>query len=260
MFDILDSYFKGVPNPQTTIDLFENEWSSKVPEINGSEIKSGGADLFNDGRIKLLNDIYSLCGKTILELGPLEGAHTYMIAKNNAKEVIAVESNSRAFLKCLIIKELFKLNNAHFLFGDAISYMNNCNRKFDLCLSSGILYHSPNPGKFINAISQVSDRVFIWTHFYDYEPIKKNESVLRKFKNVETETLGDYTFEKHIYVYGEALGWKGFCGGSSTYTTWITKPTLIKLLEVCGFTKTHILFEDITHQNGPNLCLFAEKN
>ncbi len=35
----------------------------------------------------------------ILELGPLEGAHTYQL------RILAIEANAEAFLKCLVVKE-----------------------------------------------------------------------------------------------------------------------------------------------------------
>lgn len=53
-------------------------------------------------------------GKTRLELVPLEGGHSYMLQKMGVKKIIAIEANSRAFLKCLCIKEIFDLNKVEF--------------------------------------------------------------------------------------------------------------------------------------------------
>ena len=53
----------------------------------------------------------------MLELGPLEGAHTYMLDRAGASEVVAIEGNTRAFLKCLITKELLSMPSARFLVG-----------------------------------------------------------------------------------------------------------------------------------------------
>jgi hypothetical protein len=256
---ILDEYYKKAPSYQSTVDLFINEWSSKLPDVDNIPITTGHANLFNDARITVMNEKFPLHSKKVLELGPLEGAHTYMIAKYGAKEIVAVESNSRAFLKCLIVKELYNLNTANFLLGDAIEYMSTCNKHFDICLASGILYHSQTPGKFIESISKVSDRVLLWTHFYDDASIKEKPDVLKKFKSIKQESIKGFTFDLHKYEYGEALDWKGFCGGSESFTSWITKDTLLKLLTLCGFAKVTIIFEDFNHQNGPNICLLAEK-
>jgi hypothetical protein len=256
---ILDEYSKSVPSAQSTIDIFKGEWSSKLPNIEGQVITSGFADLFQDSRITLMNENFSLNGKKILELGPLEGAHTHMMAGYGASSITGVESNSRAYLKCLVVKELYELHQVNFLFGDAISYMNSCTQYYDICLASGILYHSPNPGKFIESISQISDRVFIWTHFYDESAVKSNPEVHRKFKTTSKAESKGHTFDLHKYEYGDALTWQGFCGGSENFTTWITKTDMLELLNLCGFKHQHILYEDYTHPHGPNICLYAEK-
>ncbi len=259
MVNILDSYNKNAPSAQATIDLFKDQWSSKLPEIDGSEVKSGGAGLFDDARIKMMHEQFPLDGKNVLELGPLEGAHTYMIEHFNAADIVAVESNSNAYLKCLIVKELYHLVHTSFLFGDATEYMERCNRSFDICLASGILYHSQAPGKFIETISKISERVFIWTHFYDLDAIKKTPDVLKKFNGKSTETTLGFSYEINRYEYGEALNWEGFCGGSASFTSWITKPSMLEILDRCGYKKINILFEDYKHPNGPNICLFASK-
>ena len=62
-------------------------------------------------------------GFRILELGPLEGAHTYQLEKLGAAEIVAIEANKEAFLKCLIIKELAQLERARFLLGDFVTYL-----------------------------------------------------------------------------------------------------------------------------------------
>ena len=75
--NILDVYTKEYPSPQTTIDLFKNKWSSKLPDINGVAIESGFADLFDDSRIKLMNESYSLENKTVLILSLLNVFNTF---------------------------------------------------------------------------------------------------------------------------------------------------------------------------------------
>lgn len=86
---------------------------------------------------------------TVLELGPLEAGHTYMLEKMGARSIVAVEANSRAYLKCLIVKELFELKRAKFLLGDFVAYLKNNTRHFDLCLASGVLYHMQNPAELL---------------------------------------------------------------------------------------------------------------
>ena len=60
---------------------------------------------------------------SILELGPLEGGHTYWLEKMGAKSILALEANTRAFLKCLVVKEVYGLERAKFLCGDFMGFL-----------------------------------------------------------------------------------------------------------------------------------------
>ena len=81
--ELNNSYVTGFPTPQQAVDIFRGEWS--LAEIGGAK------------------------GKNVLELGPLEGGHTYMFHQAGAESIIAIEANTRAYLKCLIAKEIFGL-------------------------------------------------------------------------------------------------------------------------------------------------------
>ena len=105
---ILDEYTHLAPNIQNSIDIFKGEWASQIP----GNIESGDAKLFEDGRVLAFeNQLGAYAGLRILELGPLEGAHSYMMSQRGAREVISIEANSRAYLKCLLVKNLFNLSN-----------------------------------------------------------------------------------------------------------------------------------------------------
>ena len=67
------------------------------------------------------------------------------VALVNGASVVAVESNTRAYLKCLVVKELLDLQRCHFLLGDFVPYLQETPERFELLLASGVLYHSPDP-------------------------------------------------------------------------------------------------------------------
>src|SRR5687768_5098242 len=128
--DILDSYVHSAPSPQNAADIFKGEWSSRLP-LDG--VESGGAGLFDDERIKWgVEQIGGVEGKTVLDLGPLEGGHSAMFEWMGAAEVVAVEANTRAYLKCLVTKELLGLKRVSFLCGDFVEYLRERPRRFDL--------------------------------------------------------------------------------------------------------------------------------
>ena len=79
---------------------------------------------FDDGRIQFaVGRFGGVQGLSILELGPLESGHPYMLQKAGAREIVAVEANTRAYLKCLIAKEVLGLEAAHFTLGDFEEYL-----------------------------------------------------------------------------------------------------------------------------------------
>lgn len=247
------------PSDQNAFDLFPTAWSSAFEGVQTSGTFKG----YDDARLKWLLHRLDLSNKTVLELGPLEAAHTFMLEKAGA-DVLAVESNKGAFLRCLITKNYLNLS-AKFLLGD-FEKMDLTDRHFDLVLASGVLYHMKDPVKLLESISKASDRLFIWTHYFEPD--------LSKWNPVLAPLLNDRKWHHHEPVvthydgltirlvkqnYGEALGWSGFCGGSDVFSNWIYREDLLALLRKLGFKTIEISFDDIQHQNGPAFCLLCEK-
>src|SRR5688572_15155391 len=91
---ILDEYVSFEPSFTAPFDLFKGEWASIVPGYGG-----GFAELFDDARVRWIEEqMGGFAGKRILELGPLEGGHSYMMAKAGGI-VTSIEANIRAFMK-----------------------------------------------------------------------------------------------------------------------------------------------------------------
>ena len=79
-----EGYVHAAPSSQNAVDLFAGEWSSAFPEHAG--VQAGPIPLGADDRILLLNDAFgSIDGWSVLELGPLEGMHTYMLEQMGAR-------------------------------------------------------------------------------------------------------------------------------------------------------------------------------
>lgn len=251
---VLDAYCLNAPSRQNSFDLFKDEWSSRVPFI-----AAGQANLFEDHRIEWLE---RKCGgfhnKRILELGPLEGGHTFMMARRGAAHITSIEANSRAFLKCLIVKEALGFS-AEFLLGDFCKYVTECQSCFDFILASGVLYHMTTPIELLEGMANVADSFGIWTHYFDRRIIEFNanicdkfdlEPVIRKFRGREVAL--------HKQRYLAALNWKGFCGGSTPESYWMTKDGLLNVLAGLGFSvETHMDHQD--HPNGPSILLYAAR-
>lgn len=255
--EILDAYVATGANPQTVIDIFDGEWSSKMPEASGLISRPGPAALFEDARINWLSSaIGGFRNKEILELGPLEAGHTYMMHREGAKSITAIEANSRSYLKCLCIKEIFSLDRARIVYADAMAYTTESSEQFDLCVASGILYHMTEPVEFIRNVARMSKTVFLWTHYYD-ESLKERQNLARQFDEPHEIEVDGKTYTVCKRNYEEALKWAGFCGGSKPWALWLTRDSLMQALQLCGMQVKSISFDAIDHPNGPSLALVA---
>lgn len=257
---ILDAYSQNTPSPQNILDIFEGEWSSKMPEGSGLEVSPGAAHLFEDGRVSwAIAEFGGVDGDRILELGPLEAGHTKMLHDAGASSILAVEQNSRAFLKCLCVKEIFGLDRANFAFGDCAKMLEDHDETYDICWASGILYHMKNPLGLLESISRVSDKMFLWTHYFDQE-IASSSADAGRFSAPEPIHWQNEEFAYHRRQYGEATDWKGFCGGGQEYANWLTRADLLKALDLLGFGNLEIAHETREHPHGPCLSICARKS
>ena len=96
----------------------------------------------------------------VLELGPLEGGHSFMLQKAGALMVTAIEANVRALLKCLITKEITRLTACEFLCGDFIEYLRRTDTSYDAVLASGVLYHMTEPLELLHRLSTRSPAIY----------------------------------------------------------------------------------------------------
>ena len=59
-----------------------------------SGLSTGGkVNAFEDARIMGARCLWRRCGKSILELGPFEGGHAYMLSKLDPTRIISIEAN-----------------------------------------------------------------------------------------------------------------------------------------------------------------------
>jgi hypothetical protein len=252
-----DKFIQGSPTPQNIIDIFQGEWSSAMPASSGLISRPGHAELFDDPRVKWLNDeLGPLADLDVLELGPLEGAHSYMMQRFGARSVTAIEANVRAFLKCLCIKEIFGLSRVNFLLGDFIRFLEDCGRDFDIITASGVLYHMTEPGRLLSLLAAHTDRLFIWTHYYDEQVIQGHHE-RDLFGPVEKHVHEGFRFAGSRRSYPEsALDWQGFSGGSELFSLWLTRDSIVSYLTAKGY-EVSIDFDHPDHPNGPALALCA---
>lgn len=254
--DVEDKFVSGAPSGQNVVDLFKTEWSSKMPVDCGFYSEPGHADLFNDPRVRwAVSELGPLNGMNIVELGPLEGAHSYMMEQLGADSVTAIESNTRAFLKCLCVKELFNLKRVKFLLGDFFPYLES-SAQIDLIFASGVLYHMIEPVKLLELLCSKSNNIFIWSHYYDAKIIETRADH-DLFAPCDAINRSAVRGSKRLYPEA-ALSWSGFSGGAHSYSVWLERDSLISFFTERGFN-VRVNFDQIDHPNGPAIALCASK-
>lgn len=252
-----DNYVSGAPSAQQTIDIFAGDWASDLP-IPGTT--SGSAQLFADDRIQwMLERLGNIAGWNVLELGPLEGGHTTMLEQAGAASIEAIDANKAAYLKCLIVQQLLGLKAARFMLGDFDAYLAQSQRRFDLLVASGILYHMKDPLQTLLDCVRISDRVFIWSHFMDEAAMPAGDRRRRPFTGEQSRrTIGDASLTYHVRSYLGSHRESNFCGGTMSRAIWLDKHEVLDFFQARGFV-VETAFEEPNAPNGPALCLLAQR-
>lgn len=195
--------------------------------------------------VRELRQKINLKGLTILELGCLEGLHSYILQAQGVKKVVSIEGRKENFLKSLIIKNAFKLDKCEFLFGDVYAVLSSFAYHFDLCLASGILYHVSNPVSLLYRIGQLCNGLFVWTHYASdgypigpTEEIRWNNHVYRgKYFEENTDNVV-CSLEKKVF--------------------WLFEEDLLVAVKDAGFRSIEIIQKE-KHEHGPAITFWATK-
>lgn len=258
--EVRSDYSELVPSREGALSLFAGSWSSQLPGRQGP----GRAELFADPRIEwLVEQVGDLGGSRVLELGPLEGGHTWMLEERGAR-ITAVEANHSAFLRCLTVKNLLDMSS-EFVLGDFARAL-PAGGPWDVVVASGVLYHMVEPERLIADVAAATDRVFLWTHYFLDDPSawhpdaaarlgtkwRTEEQVERRCNGVDLRLVP--------MLYEEALGWSGFCGGPARHSLWMRRDDLLALLNSFGFDDVRVSFDRPDGPNGPSFAVYATRS
>lgn len=255
---IFDQYEQGKPDPQNAIDALPG-WSSAFPK--NFNLKAGNHHLYADDRISwALKTFGSIEGKKVLEVGPLEGMHTYMLDRQKPARIDAIEANRLCFLRCLLTRQILDIKTASFLLGDIQAWLAEHEEVYDFALASGVLYHMADPGEFLKRLASRTKAVFIWTHFFLDEAMPKGDVRLHPFTGkVETRMIEGVPVRYYERSYQHANSNASFCGGMKDRHFWMHRDDILTLLEKLGYSDIVIRDQDFSHAGGPCFSLLARK-
>ncbi len=204
-------------------------WVTKF-DIDGIAY-GGNFDAMNDERISQFFDVFPRV-KNVLELGSLEGGHSFSLARNSSVErVVAIEARDKNIEKATFVKNLLNDKKVEFINADLEKTdLAKCG-EFDAVFCSGLLYHLTEPWRLIEQCQKVSPRIFIWTRY-------AGENEAKKFSN---------GYRGKWYREG---GWLDPLSGTSNYSFWMSMGSLVNLLTKYGYANVNIIENNISHPNG----------
>jgi len=183
---------------------------------------------------RVLDLIYpeGLHGKSIVDLGCLEGGYTAVFARMGM-EAIGIEARESNYRNCLIVKAGIPLPNLNFIRDDA----NNVAKygPFDAVFACGLLYHLETPRQFLTTVATICRRVlFLQTHVAQAE---HTEAVrIHALSEVcENEGLKGRWYREHDSVTPEQLDLLKWHSWGNHRSFWIQKEYLLQLLRDIGF-------------------------
>ena len=240
------------PSHANAIDIFAGRWATDLSKLNPAW-RGGDANLVDDPRpgyaARLLGRDGTLEGMTVLELGPLEGAHSYQLEQLGAARIVAIESNVEAYLKCLIMKEALGMRRAEFLLGDFNLYLQECAERFDIVFACGVLYHMEDPLALIRGIARLTDKCLVWTHYFD-ERVEGRVPVPATVDGLET------TYYRANY---QDRAQRDFWGGNKPAASWMTRNDILAAFRHFGLAEIVIITDDRDTEPGPTVCFAARR-
>jgi Methyltransferase domain len=206
----------------------------------GGHDYGGGISAVGDERLERFFR-YAPQAETVLELGALEGAHTFIMAQRpGIKRVVSLEGREANLRKARFVQQLLQVRNVEFARANLEDADFTGLGEFDAVFCCGLLYQLPQPWKLIERLPAVAPALFIWTQY-----AAENEA----------HDVG-HGLRGKIYVEGGA---DEPLSGMSATATWLTLDSLRKLLERSGYGKVEIIHDDPGHANGPAVTIGARR-
>ena len=244
---------------QKALDIFAGEWASALPR-DFAHFRAGSATLFDDSRMHWgIKQLGGVAKKRVLELGPLEGGHSYMLEKAGARAVLGIEANPRAYLRCLVVKQILELQRVRFICDDFVPYLRTTHDFFDVVIARGVLYHQVHPMQMLADLARVTSSLFIWTHYFDAGLIENSALSLARFGVPEEREFAGLRYQQCEFSYDRPRHANGFIGGPLPGSRWLSKADIIHGLRHFGFADIRVGFEEPRHPNGPSLAIVAKK-
>lgn len=220
------------PSPTNAISINKEGWRYSIGEASYDDLKQLVA---SDRLSQWTEEVFPLRNADIIELGPQEGLMTARLEAFGAKSVVAIEANAESFLRCIMLKNILNLR-AQFFLGDFVKYLKSPSTKSDVIYASGVLYHLSDPIDFLKDCSNVADRLYLWTLYYDKALIEAHRFESKCFIETSKQNYSGDLFTLHKRVYHrDILSTKIYSGGLQSFANWLSINDIYRALEKFGY-------------------------
>jgi SAM-dependent methyltransferase len=104
--------------------------------------------------------------RRVLELGALEGADTLAMSRHPGTTVLALEGREDNARRAQFVLEVHGATNAEVRQADVETLDFPALGRFDAVLCAGLLYHVQEPWTLLKNIAQVTDNLYLSTHYW----------------------------------------------------------------------------------------------
>lgn len=206
-------------------------------QIDGIDY-GGDISAIGDKRVEHFHE-FAPEAKNILELGALEGAHTFMLARHpGVQRVLAVEGRQANIRRALFVQKLLEVKNAQFIQANLEESDLASLGNFDAVFCSGLLYHLPKPWQLLEQLARIAPKLFLWTMYSD---------------DLGADTTVDGFRGRHQVEGGSDEPLSGLSG----HSLWLTLGSLVEALTKAGYERIEIIRNELTHAQGRAVTLGA---
>jgi SAM-dependent methyltransferase len=215
-------------------------WVTKF-SIGGEEF-GGRYDAAADLRLRWFQQHFPEA-RSILELGSLEGGHSFAMASwPQVEQVVAVEGRAANLRRARFVQSVVGQEKVRFVQANLETVDLSSLGDFDAVVCMGLLYHLPQPWRLLERIGRVSRGVLLWTHYCEEARAK-----------VTREHYRGRMYREWLFAF-EALS------GLSSASFWPTRDGLLRMLADSGFTRTDVIEDDPGHKHGPAITVAGHRD
>jgi len=257
--------------PQAQLDVFLGKWLYEIPLPGATSGQAKGFEKQHPAVWLAERTFGSLTGMSCLELGPFEGVVTHSLDRAGCDPILAVEVRELNYLKCLVAKNLLDWKRARFVLADFMGFLAELTPVFDICFACGVLYHMPEPLRFIELVAPRARRfvfstVYVSDLIFTPERIKESSGLPQVEWNItsrEGEPVSykglDVRYYRNEYPFDPTVHATLGAGGHAMYSNMLTRDDILKAVEHFGMRIAGEVLDYPEGDRGPQLWFCAER-